>query len=169
MTVDARTIYTGCLRNAHAMEEQGLQQMELQISRLERYPEYVALLRRAIEKTRTQISRLEKALEGAGSAPSNWKEAVTTVAGTVAATVHAFFQDETMKNLYAGFAYQHEQIAAYRSLIVVAERAGETAHVATFRQILQEEEQLAKEAAALIEPVTSRYLELTLSGEKADR
>ena len=45
MTTDVRSIYTTALRNTHAMEQQGLQQMELQLSRLERYPEYAALLR----------------------------------------------------------------------------------------------------------------------------
>jgi ferritin-like metal-binding protein YciE len=37
MAVDARSIYISGLRNTHAMEQQGLQQMEIQISRLERY------------------------------------------------------------------------------------------------------------------------------------
>jgi ferritin-like metal-binding protein YciE len=167
--MDARAIYTGALRNTHAMEEQGLQQMELQISRLERYPEYAQLLRQHIETTRQQIARLEQALQAAGTSPSTVKETVTSVAGSVGATVHAFAQDETLKNLYAGYAYQHEQIAAYRSLIAIAEAAGETAHVAAFRQSLQEEEKAAQQAGELIEPVTKRYVELTRGGEKADR
>jgi ferritin-like metal-binding protein YciE len=169
MAPDARSIYTTALRNTHAMEQQGLQQMELQLSRLERYPDYAALLRRHIETTRQQLARLEQALKAAGESVSTMKETVTTVAGTVAATVHAMAQDETLKNLYAGFAYQHEQIAAYRSLIAIAESAGETAHVAAFRQSLQEEERAAQEAANLIEPVTRRYVQLTTSGDKADR
>jgi hypothetical protein len=43
------------------------------------------------------------------------------VVGTVGATVHALTQDETLKNLYAGYAFQYQQIAAYRSLIAIAE------------------------------------------------
>ncbi len=91
------------------------------------------------------------------------------MAGTVGTTVHGMFQDETLKNLYAGYAYQYEQIAAYRSLITIAESAGETAHVSAFRESVQEEEQAAQAVAGLIEPVTRRYVELTTSGEKADR
>jgi ferritin-like metal-binding protein YciE len=83
--------------------------------------------------------------------------------------VHGFFQDETLKNLYAGYAYQHEQIAAYRSLIAIAEAAGETAHVADFRKTIEEEEQAARAAESIIEPVTRRYVELTTRGDKADR
>ncbi len=94
---------------------------------------------------------------------------MTSLAGSVGATVHALAQDETLKNLYAGYAYQYEQIGAYRSLIRIAEAAGETAHITSFRQSLQEEEQAAQRVADLIEPVTSRYIELTTSGDKADR
>ncbi len=59
MTTDARSIYTTALRNTHAMEQQGLQQMEIQVSRLERYPDYAALLRQHIDTTRQQLQRLE--------------------------------------------------------------------------------------------------------------
>jgi ferritin-like metal-binding protein YciE len=169
MATDARSIYTTALRNTHAMEQQGLQQMELQVSRLERYPDYAALLNRHIAVTRQQVQRLEQALAAAGESLSAFKETVTTIAGTVGATIHALAQDETLKNLYAGYAYQYEQIGAYRSLITIAESARETGHIAAFRQSLQEEEDAARQVADLIEPVTRRYVELTTSGDKADR
>ena len=169
MTTDARSIYVTALRNTHAMEQQGLQQMEAQVSRLERYPDYVALLQRHIETTRQQLARLEQALQSAGESISSIKETVTTVAGTIGATVHGLFQDETLKNLYAGYAYQYEQVGAYRSLITIAETAGETAYVSAFQQSVQEEEQASQEVAGIIEPVTHRYVELTTSGDKADR
>jgi len=169
MTTDARMIYVSSLRNTRALEQQGLQQMEIQVSRLERYPDYAALLRQHIETTRGQIARLDQALQALGESPSTLKETVTSVVGTVGATVHAMAQDETLKNLYAGYAFQYQQIAAYRSLITIAEAAGETTHSASFRQSIQEEELAAKQVADIIEPVTRRYVELTLSGDKADR
>ena len=169
MTTDARAIYASSLRNTHALEQQGLQQMEIQIPRLEHYPDYAALLRQHIETTRGQIARLDQALQAVGESPSTLKETVTSVVGTVGATVHALTQDETLKNLYAGYAFQYQQIAAYRSLIAIAEAAGEAAHSAGFRQSIQEEELAAQQVADIIEPVTRRYVELTLSGDKADR
>jgi len=169
MTTDVRSIYTTALQNTHAMEQQGLQQMETQVSRLERYPDYAALLRQHIETTRRQVTRLEQALEAAGTSRSAVKETVTSVAGTIGATVHGLAQDETLKNLYAGYAYQYEQIGAYRSLITIAQMAGETAHISAFTESLREEERAAEQVAGLIEPVTRRYVELTTSGDKADR
>lgn len=169
MATDARSIYVSALRNTHAMEQQGLQQMEIQVSRLEKYPDYVALLQRHIDTTRQQLQRLEQALGAAGESIATVKETVTSVAGSVGATVHGFFQDETLKNLYAGYAYQYEQIGAYRSLIAIAEAAGETTHTSAFREAIKEEELAAQQVADLIEPITRRYVELTTSGEEADR
>jgi Arc/MetJ-type ribon-helix-helix transcriptional regulator len=102
MTIDARSIYTTALRNTHAMEQQGLQQMEIQVSRLERYPDYASVLRQHIETTRQQLQRLEQALTATGESASSLKETVTTIAGSVGAAIHGLAQDETLKNLYAG-------------------------------------------------------------------
>ncbi|MDV2985444.1 UNVERIFIED_CONTAM: DUF892 family protein [Methylobacteriaceae bacterium AG10] len=165
---DIGTIYAGSLKNTRALEKQGLEQMERQLSGLERYPDYAAVLRRHVETTKAQLGRLDKALEAIGESPSGLKETVTSLAGSLGAAVHASAQDETLKNLYAGYAFQHDQIAAYRSLSVIAERAGKTEQVSLFRAAVDEETRAAEDIAALIEPVTKTYLDLTLSGAKAD-
>ncbi|WP_411901667.1 DUF892 family protein [Methylorubrum thiocyanatum] len=167
-TTDIGTIYVGSLRNTRALEKQGLEQMERQLSGLERYPDYSAVLRRHVETTKAQIDRLDTALEAVGESRSTLKDAVTSVAGSIGAAVHAAAQDETLKNLYAGYAYQYDQVAAYRSLAVIAERAGKSDQVSLFRAAVEEETKAAEEIAALIEPVTKTYLDLTLSGAKAD-
>ncbi|MGU3667715.1 DUF892 family protein [Methylobacterium sp. A49B] len=167
-STDIASIYASALRNTRALEKQGLEQMERQLSGLGRYPDYAAVLRRHVETTRSQLDRLDKALAAVGESPSTLKETVTSVAGSIGAAVHATAQDETLKNLYAGYAYQYDQIAAYRSLAVIAERAGKSDHASDFRAAVEEETRGAEEIAALIEPVTRTYLDLTLSGAKAD-
>ncbi len=168
MTTDAKTLYAGSLRNTHAEENQGLQQMESQIKGLEHYPEYRRILENHIAVTRGQLQRVEQALSDLGDSPSAIKEFVTTTAGHIGATVHALAQDETLKNLYAGYAYQYHQISAYRSLIVFAERAGFTNHVAGFRQAIEEETRGAQAVDGIIETVTRQYIDRTLAGQKAD-
>lgn len=168
MTVDAKTLYAGALHNTHALESQGLQQMESQIKGLQNYPEYSQVLQNHIGVTRGQLRRLEQAMGDLGETPSTLKETVTNIAGQVGAAVHALAQDETLKNLYAGYAYQYDQIAAYRSLIVFAETAGHAGHVAGFRQAIEEETRGAQAVDGIIEPVTRKYIELTLRGGKAD-
>ncbi len=166
--MDIGTIYAGALRNTRALEKQGLEQMERQLSGLERYPDYAAVLRRHVETTKGQIDRLDKALAAVGESASTLKETVTSVAGSIGAAVHATAQDETLKNLYAGYAYRYDQVAAYRSLAVIAERAGKSDQASAFRASAEEEVKAAEEIAALIERVTQTYLDLTLGGSKAD-
>ncbi len=168
MATDPKSLYAVALRNTHALESQGLQQMESQVKGLENYPEYERLLRDHIEVTRRQLQRLDDALGALGESRSALKEAVTNLAGRIGATVHALAQDETLKNLYAGYGYQYHQIAAYRSLIVFAEAAGQTGHVAGFRQAIEEEKRAAQGVDGLIETVTRQYIERTLGGGKAD-
>ena len=167
-TTDIASIYTAALKNTHALENQGLQQMETQLKGLDHYPDYAAVLRAHVGTTREQIGRIDDALRAVGTGTSSLKEAVTGVAGTVGAAVHAMAPDETLKNLYAGYAFQYDQIAAYRSLIVIAEAAGHADHAALFQTSVEEEKTGAKAIDGIIESVTRQYLKLAAQGAKAD-
>ncbi len=70
MATDAKSLYVTALRNTHALESQGLQQMESQVKGLEHYPEYERLLRDHIEVTRRQLRRLDDALGALGESRS---------------------------------------------------------------------------------------------------
>ena len=50
---------------------------------------------------------------------------------------------------------------------MIAERAGRAEQASRFRAAIDEEKAAAEAIAALIEPVTATYLDLTLSGAKA--
>lgn len=165
---DAASIYTTALKNTHALETQGLQQMEQQIKGLEHYPAYAAALRAHVQVTREQIGRLDGALKAVGAETSGFKETVTGVAGSVGAAVHALAPDETLKNLYAGYAFQYDQIAAYRSLIVIAEAAGRADHASLFQTAVAEEKKGAQSIDDIIESVTRQYLTLAAQGAKKD-
>jgi ferritin-like metal-binding protein YciE len=169
MSLDARTIYVTALQNTHALEMQALQIMERQVERLRNYPEMEAALRRHIEETHGQRDRLEEALQGLAERPSALKEGFLGVVGNMMALGHTPAQDEILKNTYANHAFENFEIAAYTSLLTIAEAAGQGGHVTGFEQSLKEEQAMAKRVADLIQPTTQRYLELTLAGEKASR
>lgn len=164
---DVKETYVTALKNTHALEAEALQAMERQVERLSHYPELETMLRQHIEETKRQRERLEAALDAQGESPSAVKETFLAFAGNAAALLHTPAQDEILKNLYADHAIEAYEIAAYRSLIAIAERAGDTASIGAFRQSLAEEEAMAKRVADEIEPITRRYLELTLSGREA--
>jgi ferritin-like metal-binding protein YciE len=169
MAMDAREIYVTALKNTHALEMQALQIMERQVERLERYPEMEQALRRHIEETHGQRDRLEEALQSLGDSPSALKEGFLGFVGNMMALGHTPAQDEILKNTYANHAFENFEIAAYTSLLTIAEAAGQGGHVTGFEQSLKEEQAMAKRVADLIQPTTQRYLELTLAGEKASR
>ena len=169
MALDNSTIYVTALRNTHALEMQALQIMERQVERLQHYPDMEAALRRHITETHGQRDRLEEALSSLSATPSTLKEGFLGFVGNMMALGHTPAQDEILKNSYANQAFENFEIAAYTSLLAIAEVAGQTAHLAGFQQSLREEQAMAEKVAALIRPTTLRYLELTTSGQKADR
>ncbi len=169
MSLDARTIYVTALQNTHALEMQALQIMERQVERLQHYPEMETALRRHIQETHGQRDRLEEALRGLAETPSGLKEGLLGVVGNLMALGHTPAQDEILKNTFANHAFENFEIAAYTSLLTIAEAAGQGAHLTGFQQSLEEEQGMAKRVADLIAPTTQRYLALSLAGEKADR
>ena len=169
MAEDLRSLYVTALKNTHALELQALQIMERQVERLERYPEMDAALRRHITETHGQRDRLEEALSALGESPSALKEGVLGLMGNLAAIAHTPAQDEILKNAFANRAFENYDAAAYDSLIVIAEAAGQAGPITGFQQSLKEELAMAQTVADLVKPTTQRYLQLTLSGDKADR
>jgi ferritin-like metal-binding protein YciE len=169
MATDARTLYVTALQNTHAIELQSLQIMERQVERLKNYPEMEAALRRHIEETHGQRDRLEEVLTGLVEKPSVIKEGFLGMVGNLMALGHTPAQDEILKNAFANQAFENFEIAAYRSLLVFAEAAGQSTHLSAFEMSLGEEQRMAETVADLVQPTTKRYIELTLAGEKADR
>lgn len=158
MSTDVKSMYQQALRNTHAMEHQGLVQMQAQVKGLDDYPQYASLLEQHIEVTKRQLARLEAEMEEAEAGSGALREAVTTAAGTVGAAVHGIMPDATLKNLYAGYAFQHEQIAAYQSLKVIADAAGHGGHAGWIDQTIAEEQEAAKAVEVLIAPVTQSFI-----------
>ncbi|GJD46510.1 Protein YciE [Methylobacterium cerastii] len=169
MALDTRDIYVTALKNTHALEMQALQIMERQVERLQNYPEMEAALRRHIDETHGQRTRLEEALHSLAESSSALKEGFLGFVGNMMALGHAPAQDEILKNAYANHAFENFEIAAYTSLLAIGEAAGQQGHAAAFQQSLKEEEGMAAKVRELVRPTTLRYIELSTAGEKADR
>lgn len=171
MTGDANTpqheLYHQGLRNAHAEETQAIETLSRQVERLENYPEMAAGLRKHIEESKRQQERLEQILGKHGTSNSSLKEAVTGLVGNLTGAVHAVMKDEVLKNTFANYALEHHEIAAYTSLIAMAEAVGSTQDVPLLRQSLQEEQAMAKFVEGQIVPVTQKYMRLEAAGAKA--
>lgn len=164
---EARDVFITGLRNAHAMERQALAMMGPQISRNDNYPEVLQRLEQHKSETEGQIERLEALLERLGENPSGLKDAAMSVMGGLAAMGHTPAPDEILKNSFANFAFENYEIAAYNSLITIAEALGEEQSAQLLTQNLIEEEAMADWLEANLPLVTERYVTLREAGEKA--
>ncbi len=166
---ETRDIFLTGLRNAHAMENQALAIMKPQVSRIENYPEVARKLEQHIAETEGQIERLERVLDAHGENKSALKDMALSVGGTMAAMGHTVAPDEIVKNSFANFAFENYEIAAYKSLLALAEAAGDTEAVGLLQSNLEEEEEMARWLDQNIEAVTLQYAALREQGETAKK
>ena len=148
------------LINAHAVEKQALSIMTPQVSRIEHYPEVAEQLRLHIEETNQQISRLDELLAKFDSSGSRLKELGLSLTGGMAAIAHSVAGDEILKNSFANYAFEHFEIAAYKSLITMAEDISSTDSITLLNQSLGEEQRMAQWLDDNLAAVTRKYASL---------
>lgn len=167
MATTINDLYATGLINAHALETQAVQLLSRQVERLENYPEMERRMREHIEESRRQAARLDEILRARGTSPSAIKDVGLSIMGNLAAMTHAAAQDEVIKNTFANYAFEHYEIASYRSLLIMAEAAGDTTAIPALRESLAEEERMAQWIADHLDSTTRTYMQLTASGQKA--
>ncbi|MGU3495132.1 ferritin-like domain-containing protein [Xanthobacteraceae bacterium A53D] len=164
-----RDVFIVGLRNAHALENEAISIMNRQIDRLESYPDLAARLRSHLRETEEQVRRLDAVLQSLGEDSSTLKDTAASLMGNMAALGHTVAGDEVLKNAFADQAFENYEIAAYRSLIAIAEDGGFTDAITYLQQSLSEEEAMADWIAQHIPDVTRRYLALEVAGLQAKR
>jgi ferritin-like metal-binding protein YciE len=154
----ARDLLIVGLRNAHAMESQAHELMERQIERSGDYPEVQQRLRQHLEETKQQIARLEDCLRQCGESESTFKDAATSLMANVQAMMNALAGDEILKNTFSNNAFEHFEIAAYKSMLALSKQARIDIS-APLQQSLQEEEEMAQWVDSHVEGITLQYLQ----------
>lgn len=164
---ETRDVFIVGLRNAHAMENQALSIMKPQLQRVENYPEVAAKLEQHISETEGQIGRLEEILSGLNEDHSTLKDIALSFSGSMAALGHTMAGDEILKNSFANFAFENFEIAAYKSLLTVAEAGGYGAAMTGLQANLSEEKAMADWLDNNLSALTTKFLSLREAGEKA--
>ena len=165
---ETRHIYITGLHNAHAMETQAIELLTRQSERLENYPEMEAHLRAHLEESKVQRSRLEDVMASLDEKHSALKEAVLGLGGNIAALSHTTASDEIIKNTLANYMFEHFEIAAYKSLIAMADYLGHSEGASAAKASLHEEERMAAWIDTQIAPTTLTFLERLKKGVQAD-
>ncbi|RDE08097.1 ferritin-like domain-containing protein [Pelagibacterium lacus] len=148
------------LRNAHAMEKQALSVLKPQAARIDDYPDMQARIARHIAETEGQIERLDAAFALVGEKRSGLRDMVLSLGGAMAALGHIAADDEVLKDVFANYAFEHYEIAAYKSLIQISDRLGLANVALLLRQNLDEEERMAQWLDEHVGLVTEQYLAL---------
>jgi ferritin-like metal-binding protein YciE len=158
MASTARDIFVTGLRNAHAMETQARELMERQSERLTDYPEVKARIQSHLRETEEQLKRLEQCLSSIGESASTLKDTAQSFMGNMMAMAHSVAGDEILKNTFANNAFEHFEIAAYKSLLTLCGRAGADGARPLLEQSLKEEEAMAAWVDQNVANVTLAYL-----------
>lgn len=154
-------------RNLHAVEKQALSIMTPQVKRIEHYPDVADQLRLHIDETEQQVRRLDEILAGFDTGSSALKDAGLALSGGMAAIVHSVAGDEILKNSFANYAFEHFEIAGYKSLITLAEDGGFADATALLQQSLGEEQRMAQWLDEALPAITRRYADLYSEGGSA--
>ncbi|MBO1073321.1 ferritin-like domain-containing protein [Roseomonas marmotae] len=162
-----RDTYITGLVNARALEVQAIELMSRQLDRLQSYPEVESVLRKHVAETEQQRDRLDQLLQAQGTSHSSFKDFVTGVMGNMAAMGHVPMQDEIIKNSLANYAFEHFEIASYKSLLTLADLAGDTQAPSVLKLSLSEEERMAQWCEDNLDAITRKYASLRAQGEKA--
>jgi len=164
-----RELFETGLRNQHAVENQAVSLLKRQIERLENFPELSERMQRHLVESETQAKRLEELLAQYGTSHSVVKDTMMSFVGNMAALGHTPAPDEVLKNNLANYAFEHFEIASYKSLILLAGFAGEGHAVPILKQSLGEEEAMAQWIDEHFDETIRTFVTRRAAGETAGR
>ena len=162
-----RSVFITGLQNAHAVEHQALGLIDRQLDRLVRYPEVADRLRLHRRETEQQIERLNDILGSLGESHSSLKDMAMGFVGNMAALGHVMAPDEILKNSFVNYAFEHFEIASYRSLIALAEAGPFPTAASLLQTTLREERAMAAWIDETLPEITLKYVELRDEGRTA--
>lgn len=167
MVEDRRSLFITGLKNAHAMENQAVSIIKPQLKRIENYPQVARRLEQHLQETDNQMKRIEDILGSLDEDHSAMKDWMLSAGGRMAAIGHSMADDEILKNSIANFAFENYEIAAYNSLLIMAEMGGFQSAMAALRENLSEEESMARWLSENLREVTAEFVTRHEAGESA--
>jgi ferritin-like metal-binding protein YciE len=148
------------LKEAHAIEEQAKKLLE-KGSKLAGDAETGAIYRAHLMQTEEHERYLAERLEARGERASRGRDAAMKAGALAIGAALQAAPDTPARLATAAYAFEHLEIATYRMLRTLAERAGDRETTAVAERILEQEEA----AAQLVAGTFDRALEHTVGAE----
>jgi ferritin-like metal-binding protein YciE len=166
---EAREYFLVGLKNAHATVRQGRTLVAAQVERLESYPQLEQKLKLHLREKDAQLQRLEELLRNYGESPSVVKDAAMTIAAGAAGIASATAADEVVKNTFATLAQAKYEAAAFETLLVFGQAAGEAGALRPLQLCLSESRGVAAFVEENLRGTAVRFLQLRSEGRQAKR
>jgi ferritin-like metal-binding protein YciE len=97
-----------------------------------------------VEETRRHAARVRECIEQLGGSVSIAKTGLSILMGGVEGMATSMFMDRAVKNALMDYASEHFEIACYTALATAAEAAGKPKIAKACREILEEEQAMAR-------------------------
>ena len=166
-TDTARDLFIAGLENIHAIQRQARAMMEKVIDRLDNYPEARERLTAHLADKDNEMLRAQQILDRMGEKRSFAKDGAMSFMGGMTAAMTGAMDDDVLKSSMLTYGLANYEIAAYESLIVLGEAAGQSEAVPILKQSLSEEKAMAEWLHEHLKPTLEKYLELKAEGRDA--
>ncbi len=160
MAEELRAQLTNYLSDAHAMETQSVELLEKGAD-IAGDEEIARIYRAHLMQSQEHQRMIAERLDALGASPSKAKDLATKGGALGIGLLARAAPDTPAKLAVTAFAFENLEIASYRLLRRLAERAGDTDTVGVVDRILEQEEA----AAELVAGTFDRALELALGEE----
>jgi ferritin-like metal-binding protein YciE len=141
------------------MEQEAETMLKAMAGRIEHYPELRSRIEQHVTETQQQAERLRGCIEQLDGSTPVVRSAVADLMAAFHAAGNSLMSDEVAKGLGVSYAFEHMEVASYRSLILAAREAGRPGIAAVCEGILQEEIAMADWLAEHQEAVIMRFLQ----------
>lgn len=162
MSKSGKDLMIDWLKDAYAMERSLGKSLERQAKHAEDAddpdPGMAARLRQHQQETERHANEVRMCLQQHGEDVSRLKSGMGVFGGIMQGLTTGTARDTAVKDCLAGIAAEHFEIACYRSLVAAAEQLGDTETATTCREILREEEEMARWLESQLPTVTQHEL-----------
>jgi ferritin-like metal-binding protein YciE len=131
------------LRDARAMESQSVQLLTSQLPSLVGFPDFHENVKAHAEISREQRDRLGARIGELGQTSSLLRDSLGMALGLTAPMMIAALPDNVARSAVANYAFEHLEIGTYRTLIGLADQAGDQTTRSLAESILAQELEMA--------------------------
>jgi ferritin-like metal-binding protein YciE len=139
-----KELFDAWLKDAYSMEKALVPILENHAKDSKDHPRVRAKIEQHLVATRKHAELIRTCLERRGEKTSALKTAMGGIFGALHSKTTGAFRDELVKNAITDFATENFEIACYKALIKGAEELGDQETARVCREILRDEEDMAR-------------------------